>query len=233
MIAQMASRGLEYAFIAADGRQCTPLLFCKEFLLDATWGTIHNERAALYGFVFDAGSTKTPPVDLNHCRLLLRNKHDTDFVQSTERCIAFLQQLEAEMEIEETSMQVCDDPPKDIPVVAFIGSPHWMIAPPMLSLYSLLIRVGMTYKEGDVWKYMERVADGKVRTTAFTDAQYLRSSLPTIRRLIISAGVCFGSSSKLQDNWPLDLEEEILHEDMGIVAFARGKARQFCPQWYE
>jgi hypothetical protein len=201
--------------------------------MDAVWLTLAGRRGNIYGFDYDP--EVDPPVSLDQCRVLLRNREDSDFPISAAASQAFLNNFELELGWEPTKMSLCEKPPKGKPVVAFLSPKEWMKAPPMLSLYSLLTRVGMTFdaRIAGVWDYMEDVKDGKAKTIQSNDSRYLRRAWPTIKEVLGDGGARF--TGTMEENWPSHIREIILHEDGGIVTLATEPnvvKRNICSHWF-
>lgn len=235
-IAQTYEKGLEYAFLSKDLKQCGPFVYCKEFLVDSVWATTNKKSIDLYGFYYSP--YMDAPVDLEKCRVLLRHRTDGGFAKQIKPLVKFLNGIEKAFGFDKTKLQQVSNPPQEYnfnytnkeshPVYCLEGSKEWMQAPPMVSLYVLLMRCGMGYRSGDPMKYLHDLSEGKAMSYSSRDNTYIRKSYKTILRLIETKCECF----KKTDNWPSTSRQFLLHEYSGIVSFSEGEADRVCKDWY-
>lgn len=224
--------GLEYCLLSEDNKQCYPLLYCKEFILDAVWSTLYGQKVELYGFNFNPRTM--PLAYLKETRLLLRNKSDSEFDKNAAMSIKFLNLLERQLGFQKSKLYDVAPSTKH-PVFAVVADAKWMHAPPLLSLYALLLRVGMGYESGTAWKYLESVRAGICRPICRSDSRYLLKSLATIKEVV--ATKCSRFLPTMEENWPENVREWDIHENCGIVSLAEGDngwsaLKRIMPQWY-
>jgi hypothetical protein len=237
-LAQTFDTGIQYAFLSADNEQCFPLVTCKEFLIDAVHALIHNKPTFLYGFTYSIANN--PPICLDPCRLLLSTnskKNKATFYEDAVRLKSFLNLLEQKMGCEnESEIEVVENHPPlpyiKQPMVLLTSPALWMLSPPMLSLFALLIRVGFYYNGKETaWGHCQKVRDKKIITDHPRNGEYLKSAWKTIMDLVESGGMC-RFKPDMKDNWPLFAQQWQLHEWSGIVSLAKGTTKNLCPQWY-
>ncbi len=239
-IAQTVWTGLQYSFLSEKGEQLSPFVHCKEFMMDTVWAELNNKPISTYGFLYHPEFF--PKVCLTETRLLLRNWEDKEFVQGVQNCMRFLNQLERKLNFNPSKAVEVTNPRgmmyvERVPVMFVSGDPKWMLSPPLLSLYTMLLRVGMTYTKGSAWVFMKKLMKGKERSYGREDAWRLTKIYDTVKILVDTKAEIFGTDMK--KNWPTTRETGDgkvvaydIHENAGIMCFANGKAKYICPDWY-
>ena len=230
-IAQTISTGVQYSFLSADNRQCFPFVFCKEFLIDVVAGELKDKPVNLYGFQYNEAN---PRVDLTHVRVLLKDFSDRKFLNSVDRMSVFLQLLEEKMGCKTFSkIQMVDNSPKyEGPIVLLTSPAKWMLAPPMLSLYALMIRIGMFFNlEDTAWEHCQKIRDCKILTGNIRNSDYLKKAWKVMMDVVESGGTC-RFKPDMKDNWPDYKDQWKMHELSGIVSLADGNAKEVCSDWY-
>ncbi len=208
-MSQMYRSGLEFAFVSADGEQCHAFAYCKDFLTDAVWAHLNKTTAAIYSFSY---GPKSPPIDVDYTRVALRNKQSSDFVTKCQNTLRFLNLLEPDFGMQPT--RLLDGGDFGGPVFVFVGDKQWMYAPPLISLYTLLLRVGQNYQDGP-WRDRLKATSG-MRSS---DVTYLQTSRPAILKL---AGQQFDKifAKTWKGNYPSECSVDDMHESAGICALA-------------
>ncbi len=245
-IAQTVWTGLQYSFLSEKGEQLSPFVFCKEFMMDTVWGEVNERSIFTYGFEYDY--EKSPKVCLTETRFLLRNWEDQNFIENVNNCMRFLNQLEKQLKFNPSKAVQVTNAPKyfyreNVPVMFVSGDPKWMLSPPLLSLYTMLLRVGMTYEKGSAWLFMRKLMSGKIRSYGKEDAWRLTNIYDAIKELVKTKAEIFGTAVAgpwmMKKNWPTTREggdgkvvAYDIHENAGIMSFANGKAKYICPHWY-
>lgn len=231
-INQIYSVGLEFA-VASATKQCSDFVFCKDFLQDTVWSILHNTPVEIYKFKFDPIKNK---FDVNDkIRILLANESDEFFHQKIPNCIEFLNKIEAALHLKKTVVYQCENSPeKYLPsgVFLFESSQRWMSAPPLLSMYTLLVRCGFVHKMGD--DYMDtinKIIKEETEQYQVHDCEYLTSSLPGIRA-ILELGYRKIFYREMIKNYPKNVSIETLHHYCGICSFSTGNTRQAVPHWH-
>jgi hypothetical protein len=220
-IMQIYSKGLEYALVSADYEQCHPFVWCKDFLHDVMYGTLHNKWVEIYKFKYD------PSIDPNPCldriRLLLTNSKDKKFKEKIPAVIDFINQIEKQLKIKKSFVRECNYPPvsyEKAGVFMLEGSKRWIQSPPMLSLYTLLLRVGFCHTVGDSFvKTIEGVKSGKIKPYQKKDGYWLKSSDAALQK-ILRVGDRGIFHRDIQLNYPSYMEIESIHNRLGIIGFS-------------
>jgi hypothetical protein len=238
-ILQVYKKGLEYAFYSKDNQQCTTFVFCKDFLQDVIQAVIHNSFVSLYKFTYRSNSD--PLVGLDKTRLLLTNSKDRDLSQKIPACLDFIHQVEDQLKIKKTIVRPCFSPPIEYSrcgVWAFEGSKRWLSAPPMLSLYTLLLRVGFVHTPGAIFlNTLDALENKEIAPYQTRDQEQLKSSRIALDR-ILRTGDRSIFFRDIAMNYPKHVPVETMHHLMGIVAFANQMKKHkqgqsvLIPKWH-
>ena len=219
-IAQIYSHGLEFAF-ATKTEQCTDFVFCKDFLHDCVHAFLYSKKISPYSFHYDP---KEKPIDLDHTYLLVTNSSDIKMKQKIENCQDFLNQIEKKLRLFRTKILKCRNAPdnyKKSGVYMIYGSKMWLNSPPMLSLYSLLIRVGFCHTKGvDFTETITKVQNGQIPPYQQNDAGYLKKAKEGIDR-ILSLGYRKFFYKDISKNYPNSVDISTIHNYFGIVGFSQ------------
>ena len=220
-ILQIYSKGLEYALVSDDYKQCHPFVWCKDFLHDAIYATINNKWVEIYKFRFDP--SKDPLPCMSKIRLLLTNSKDKKFAEKIPAVLDFINQIEERLKIKKTIVRKCWLPPESYRkagVFMFEGSRRWIQAPPMLSLYSLLLRVGFCHTAGDSFeKTLEGIKSGKIKPYQKKDGHWFKNTEPAFEK-ILRLGDRKIFDRNMQLNYPSNLDVDSIHNKLGIIGFA-------------
>lgn len=137
--------GLEFAFVSSPKngmKQCHTMVKCRDFLHDAVRCTIHGNNCSIYGFKYDA--KVNPPVDMKKFRMLVvdRNKNadKKDFSERMGYSLKLLNYYEEIAGVDKTRIELSDIDKRTY--CYFEGPKMWMMAPFLVSMSSLLIRLG-------------------------------------------------------------------------------------------
>lgn len=228
------SSGIELAFCSEDKKQCHDFVHCKDYLQDAIQATVLKTTKSVYGFTFNPKFN--PPVCLTKTYMLIGNFQDANFAEKLPGLIDFLHQIEKKLGLIRTTVQACQDPPKQhlkSGTWLLTSSKRWMHAPPMISLYNLLIRVGMNHKVGtDYMATIDGVLAGSIPAYQSADKYYLSSAKKGIDT-IMSKGIRKVFLPKISQNFPSKIAIGSMHSSSGIVAFSNGSAKSIMPDWYK
>jgi len=228
LIAQTIWSGLQYSLVSEDDKQCHPFVYCKEFVLDAVWSTVTSRVSTIFGFVYHPEFD--PRVALSECRLMLRNREDPKFIERLPNMVKFLNALEHKMGFTLSKIEKVENSDSEIWLLR--SSNKWFLAPPLTSMLTLLIRIGMIYDgKMNVWKHCGKVINKETKPYQYRDEDHLRRSIDVIKELV-ETGVerRFGISTSA--NWAIPVKGWDIHENTGIVSLATGKAKVLCPRWY-
>lgn len=227
-------RGMQYALVNDSGKQVHHFVWCKDFLHDLIFGEIHKVPINIYRFTYKSGTDIPPPN--KKIKIAVVNLYDKDFESKIENALDFINQIEAEMGFIPSRVFKSENPTEKYQksgIFVFEGSKRWLNAPVLLSMYTLLLRVGMTHSVGSpCMETLKGVADGTIKPYQSYDQDYSKKALPGIERIIQNKpGKIFHRTMK--HNYPENLDSSTMHHRFGIVTFAEGTNRHRMPaKWY-
>lgn len=231
---QAVYTGVEFAFLSADNKQVSPFAYCKDYLQDAVFGYLYQRKTGIYGFSYDP--LCHPKISLNKTRILVTNSHDYDFKLKLPNCLDFLWQIEKSLHICRTKISACNNPQLKYirpGVYLFEGSPRWLKSPPMLSLYTLMIRIGFGHVIGcDFQNTMKGIIDGTIKPYLHDDKGKLRDAKKGIDK-ILKRGDLNIFSRCIKKNYPCTISTNDLHNNSGIAAFGNEYTKRLAPHWHK
>lgn len=247
-ISQIPKDGMEFAYVSEDYKQVHQLVWCKDFMQDTIFGSLHNTPFEIYGFKYDPA--KNPAICKDKTRIMVCNWRDQEFEQKLlMNCKEFLHGIEKRLKMKNTIFEKCVNPPpiyRRSGVFIIEGSRRWMIAPPMISLYTLLIRIGMVHPIGqNVAQTLAQIYDGSLspynwkpdRNTKWgeihddNDSDNLQNGwngLNTILR--VGDRKIFHRS--IQENYRKNISIYTIHDDCGLGGFSNGYTENDFPHWH-
>jgi hypothetical protein len=174
------------SFLSPDDVQCSPFFHCKDYLQDAVLSYVHSVPKEIYGFSYNP--LTDPPLSLRETKIMITNSKDIQFSLKVLPCLEFINQFETEAKIPKTRIFYCKNPPNKYlrcGVWLFKGHSRWMNSPPMISLYSLLIRAGLNHVSGDTyWKTIDAIIEGRIDPIQVVDKFRLQQAKIGIKRII-------------------------------------------------
>jgi len=230
---QDSSEGLEYAFLNKNYEQIHQLVWCKDFLNDVIYGFLNNKRTTIWGFSYDPNKHLAPY--LGSTRILLTSKRDKEFPKKIQQSLNFVNEIEEHLKMSKTQMEICHEPPRHYRrsgVYIFNGSKRWQKAPPMLSLYTLLIRVGLNHTFGTPWQETIEDIRNETKTPYYEeDATILRNGKIGMDRIFK-----FGDRKlfhrDIRDNYSESVDIDVIHNDCGIVGYSNNSTSYCYPHWH-
>lgn len=230
-ISQVYSKGLEYALVNNALQQCHDFIFCKDFIQDAVQGYLHNRKAQIFGFWYDPKTQ--PPLSLDKLRMVVVNSSDKTIGQKIPNVIDLLSQVCKEMKLKPTKAFEVANPPKSYKSGAYllVGSGMWLNAPVLVSMYSLLMRIGFVHTKGNKWQTtIENVIANKLKPYQSSDSSQIASAYKGIKN-ILKNGYRKHFFIDSKKNYPENVDVGTMHGNSGIVAFSQGSTRQICKYW--
>lgn len=241
---QIYSLGYEFAFMSQKTRrstfeQATPFVYCKDFLHDAIWAFLNKSDVAIWDFKYDFKKDK--PLLMDRTVLCFRNtqfkgKKEADFHAMTGPCLEFLHLAEEQMGFDNLT-EIYQVENEDGPCWLLIGDAGWQLAPTMISLYTLFIRLGCFHKEGkSLEDTLKRAEKGSIKIgddqsyAGNNDCKYVKQGRKGID-IILEHGLDVFHPD-LADNYPESLKGNGLHDNYGIVNFTAQKPKHCVPYWY-
>lgn len=181
--------GMKYAFLSADNVQCHPWIKCRDFLHDALRSQIIGKKDGIFGFTYNPAVD--PPLDLKKMRMLVKrdpsgsekdpNKNTQEAVL---RALSMIRCLENDAGIKKLSKLYITA--EDENVYVFESPRAWMGSPFMISLYTLLIRLGAKKVKfenaNELDAELRRLVDDK-NIPRDNDIKYLTTVQPYIRKI--------------------------------------------------
>ena len=241
--AQIYSAGFEFSFaseIQEVWQQACTFVYCKDFLHDAVWAHLNKKPWQIHGFKYTPGVD--PDLDMKHCAMFFRNtqykgKQD-EFHDMLPNCLEFLNKCEDAMGMEPSV--IFKVPHEDAPCWLIVSDKGWQVAPPMLGLYTLMVRIGLVHTPGDSFETTLKLGrEGKIKFdtggigyAGNRDGGYVKTAWPGIS-VILKHGLKVWHP-EIENNYPLDLPQTIgsLHDNGGPVSYSQGLAKKAMPFWY-
>lgn len=233
-LAQVLSSGAEFAMVTEDNHQCTPFVLCRDFLQDTIQSTLNKRKLSLYGFVHDPDPKKSHQPSLRKTKLLMA--HSTRKM-NVPNMLDLLNQIETDLKIAKTKIYKCKG---DIPkrymrggVFLIIGSCRWIKSPVMISLYTLLLRIGSSHKAGTPYvETIESIAAGTKRPPQALDKSRIKAAKNGIETILkLGDRKIFGHN--IASNYPADINLNTMHHIMGIIGFSNKQTAKHMPKWHE
>ena len=200
---------------------------------DAIYGHVNKNLVTIFGFAYDP--KKHESVCLRKARLLVANKDDFKFGEKIPNSIDFINQIEDKLEIKRSIVFQCEEPPLQYirgGVYLFEGSSRWLKSPPMISFYSLAIRLGFSHVIGESYeKTIEDIASEKKTAYQPVDNQRLRDAKDGITRILAEGDLnIFSNSTK--DNYLPQSSMGVIHNNCGIGGFSKQLTKAYFPAWH-
>ena len=193
-------------------------------------------------FRFNYDFAKDLPLDMNNCVFAFRNtmykNKEDEFHGQLESCQQFLAGIEAKLGFQPSQIYKVDH--DGSPCWLVIGDKGWQHAPPLVGLYTLLIRLGFMHKLGEsADATLELAKEGKITIgdnsnyAGNKDCTYIKQSWPGIQVLFEHGLAVF--NEKMEDNYPADLPKlgRSLHDHFGPVSFSEKLSKKAMPSWYK
>ena len=232
-LSQALGSGLEYAFVSDDYKQCCPFVLCKDFLHDAVYNRIHATKKSIYGY-HCSSKEGHPPIDLEKMRVVLANSSDRKMREKIPNCLEFMHQVEKHLKMSLTVARECASPhPKYSGggIWLFESTKRWLSSPPMVSLYTLLIRVGFSHPIGaDFQSTIDKIIHYSLKPYQYEDRGRLVGGKEGLN-YILEHGDRKIFYSDIKKNYPR-VKINFLHNDMGIMGFSRGSTKDIIPYWH-
>lgn len=244
-INQIPKEGLEYAFLSKDYVQIHQLVWCKDFMQDAIYAHVNGTVASIYGFKYDP--SKDPPIYEDKTRIMVNSFKDKSFETKVLNNLSdFIHQIESELKMTPTVFEKVSNPHsryKKSGVFIANGSKRWMKAPPMISLYTLLLRVGLMHTVGDKFsKTMESMRYNEISpyygsSVEDNDVDFLKQTQKGFDR-IMTHGDRKLFHRDIAKNYPKynkygsNFSINSMHENCGMVGFSSDSTSESFPHWH-
>jgi hypothetical protein len=218
---QIYNKGLEFSILSDKYEQCHPFVWCKDFLHDVVHSSINNKPFEIYRFNYNPEINPRPC--LKQTRILIANSRDSKIEKKIPACLDFINQIEDKLKIPRTKVRKCINPIPEYAkngVYIFQGHKRWLFAPPMLSLYTLLIRVGFAHFKGQEYgTTVKGLKQGLIKPYQTKDCRWILEVEPALHKIVrFGDKQIFYRDMKL--NYPASMATDVMHSRMGIVGFA-------------
>ena len=245
-ICQVPKEGLEFAMLSDDYHQLNQLVWCKDFMQDVIWSHLNSKKIDIYGFKYDPRVEKPP--SLKKVRLLISNFKDKELeINIFNKMLPLIHSVESRLRMAKTVVYKCKSPPpayRKSGVWIIEGSKRWLKSPPMLSLYTLLIRTGLVHDPNDTLEQTVKKIEKGTTETYYDknnrDKDILRTSMKGIKRIlrekdsrIFSADIKKNYIETYdQSGFSKELSIWTVHDRCGIVGFSDEKTKAYFPTWH-
>jgi hypothetical protein len=241
---QIYTRGLEMCFVGPDGAdgtasQACDFVLCKDFLQDAVQGHLLNESRSIYGFTYNP--KEHAPLNMERVRIAVGNAAEKDLGGKIPAVLDFLHQYERRLHLLRTRVWRCATSPdkyKDSGgCYLFEGSGRWLLSPPMLSLYTLLLRSGFSHPIGQTFdSTVNKLVSGEIKpyssgVSGNNDSHYMKAALVGMKKLE-THGYRKVFHRNVKDNYPSTVGVGTMHNSCGIVGFSNGSCKGSFPHWF-
>jgi hypothetical protein len=230
-LSQMYSSGLEFCFVN-DNKQVCQFVTCKDFLQDAIMAMIHKKSVQIYGFAYD--QKKDLPIYLKKTQLAIGNSSDNEFRQKIPCILDFLNKIEKKLRLKPTKATEVSNPKEKYKkggIFVFDGSAKWQLSPPMLSFYTLAIRIGACHTVGEDYQTtFDKLSKGEVKPYQRDDKNILDRAKKGIDK-IFNNGYAKIFYKNLEKNYP-NIAVDTMHNHGGICGFTEQYTKSQIPYWY-
>lgn len=135
--AEAYSTGTEFCLLTKDNEAIHSFTYCKDFISDIYWGAKFNKPVSIYRFSYDP--TKLKPSS-SPAKLLIRDKKLDKLPKRAINCQALLNLFERSLGMEQYSICYALEDHKCVYIES--PCPDWVGCLPMVSLWTLIARVG-------------------------------------------------------------------------------------------
>lgn len=193
-LGQVYNKGFEYALVTEDNKLAGPFIFCKDFFNEAILSRLTNEAMSIYGY--ECEPSRPEQLCLSPLRIAIRNKtikNDEEFEQRLIFMKDFIHVMEDYLKISsKTSLTMVNNWKElsDTKVCLVEASSDWMFAPPLISLYTLLLRAGFESSgllELDEYKKPINILE-KINKLGVVDSKFLTKETNTVIEQMAKAG---------------------------------------------
>lgn len=244
-IAQIPKEGLEYALVSDNYEQIHQLVWCKDFMQDAIHGFLNKSKTSVYGFVYDPATDL--PISMKRTRLMVTNWKDKELGDRLQnRVLPILHEVEEKLGMAKTVLEKGSKVPPRYArsgVYLFDSSIRWSKAPPMISLFTMLIRIGLVAEPGDdLETTMKKIKDETIKcyysAERKQDKYQVERAEKGIKYLLKYGDRRIFYADAKKNYPPLEFSNEkyisiyTIHDSCGIAAFSQGSTKKNFPHWH-
>jgi hypothetical protein len=220
-LAEIYSSGLQYAFVAPNGDQCHQFVYCKDFLQDCLGAIVNKTVASIYGFSYNPETN--PPVDLEHTRIALTfSCSKEEFAGKMTKALSLVNEVEKAFGLSKSKGKWVGEY-KSNPVWLIVGDKQWMLAPPLLSLYTILLRLGSTYSGDDWVKFLTTPQKGAYGQSEHDDrdSRYLSAASKVFWESLNKNSIQEMFGEEMSKNYP-NIPIMSMHNNTGFESYHNG-----------
>lgn len=174
---QLTGVPMTIAILSPEFRQLHPPVMCKDYIQDAFWSENTGKNAGVYGFYWTPGKMSITEDRYNFGLEF----SDSKVAEQMDMIIALLHATEERLGFNPSVLYKTDDKMKFIVNV----SKEWVAQPILISLLTLLFRIGTAYTPGeDVLAFLKEVSAGKKTTMMNKDHGIVKRGLPRIEKML-------------------------------------------------
>lgn len=246
-ISQIPTEGLEYAMLSTNYEQVNQMVWCKDFMHDLIYSHVNSRSIDIYNFKYSPWLHPRPCT--SRIRLMIANCKDAEFGERImQSMLPILHEVENELQMSQTKIYKCLND-KEIykrsgGIWILDGSKRWLKSPPMVSLYTMIVRLGLAGKPGESFRTTLKKI-GTQQNPAYFDKNNREAELVRQARYGIDFIMKYTDkrifSANLKRNYCIpsyantykfDDELRLIHNCCGIVGFSNGDCRRLFPNWY-
>lgn len=255
-ICQISSKGLEYAFVSDDYCQVHQLVSCRDFLQDVIHSHIHQHPTSIYDFRHDPANS--PMLSTKQTKLMVTHWKDPNLEEKIKlRSLPLIHRVEKQLGMPLSKLEKCGNVPRIYGrsgVWLFNSSKRWSNSPPMISMFSLLIRIGLVADpDQSLETLMDDIATGRKKgyfghipaahpedpDEEQDQTQVIKSKIGIKHILKYGDKKLFGSNRI--KNYPAlteygvepEVDMFVIHDHCGISSFSKRKNEKIFPHWYK
>lgn len=215
-LSQIYAQGLEYTLVehVGDGqfKGMHPPVRCKDYYQDIFWSQRSRKPFHIYCFDWTPNTVLDKQIADGTLLMALRYEDGTgmkELKQFKDGLQNFLNAWEAVLGYKASTVEVSDD---GLSLLIAFG-PQWIEKPVSVSLFTLLLRVGIGYGGQPIMEFMSHVAkNGNV--WGKNDGSYIQGSLPKLESILAEKSI----------SWPQQFEDYAacttsLHSCSGILSY--------------
>jgi len=205
--------GMLFAFLSVKNEMCHTWIKCRDFLQDAIRNQLTGRADAIYGFKYNP--KEDPKIDLRKTRLLIKGVKLDETIEYSLQLANHYENI-AGFKLRSKITKVDD-------MYIFLGPGEWSQSSVLISLYTLLIRLGckkIEFKnEKDLTKAYETLFKDQQNST--NDVRYLKSIYKHIHTVLENqSAIMFEQKDKILFG---DAAIGSFHHNSGIVSLCTGK----------
>lgn len=225
--------GMLFAFISSpkDGSKvCHPWVKCRDFLHDAVRSQIVGKSCYIYGFRFDP--KVNPKIDLKRMRMLVTKSSNNAaemvaFKAKMASALVLINHFERQAKTSLSIVQEIDHTGSGKQAIfMFTGPSMWIKSPFLVSMYTLLIRLGdkeLKFKSAkDLQTKLESLHK---QFSSDNDAKYLTEIWDKLHPIIKNRKELFKTKDGFHDVFFEDTNIDYFHNYSGIVSLAKFNSR--------